>query len=271
MHTAKKTKKELQKVKVRFEQKLAENIRGDTKSFFAYVRENTKARVLTGPLEDTNRNVVDGSKDMAEVFNDYFVTMFTNEVGGCMPDIPTANKGIELSDIHVTEDVIRKKLMSISMDKAPGVNELVPRFLAALSDEISVSLNIIYNRSLTEGEVPNDWRDANVSPIFKSGSRAVPGNYRPVSLTCVLCKVLKSIIGDGLVDYLEGAGLIRDTQHRFRKDRSCLSNLLSFLDRATGLEDNGCSLDIVYLDLAKIFDKVPHQRLLNKLKSIWCT
>ena len=62
MHTAKKTKKELQKVKVRFEQKLAENIRGDTKSFFAYVRENTKARVLTGPLEDMNRNIVDGIK-----------------------------------------------------------------------------------------------------------------------------------------------------------------------------------------------------------------
>ena len=144
------------------------------------------------------------------------------------------------------------------MDKAPGVHELVPRFLAALSDEISVPLNIIYNRPLTEGEVPNNWRDANVSIIFKSGSRAVPGNYRPVSLTCVLCKVLKSIIRDGLVDYLEGAGLIRDTQHGFRKGCSCLSNLLSFLDRATGSVDNGCSLDIVYLDLAKAFDKVPH-------------
>ena len=101
-------------------------------------------------------------------------------------------------------------------------------------------LNIIYNRSLREGEVPNDWRDANVSPIFKSGrpSRAVPGNYRPVSLTvtCVLCKVLESIIRDGLVGYLEGAGLIVicDTQHGFRKGRSCLSNLLSFLDQVTG-------------------------------------
>ena len=76
-------------------------------------------------------------------------------------------------------------------------------------------LNIIYNRSLREGEVPNDWRDAKVSPIFKSGSRAVPCNYRPVSLTCVLCKVLESIIRDKLVGYLEGAGLISDTQHGF--------------------------------------------------------
>ena len=74
----------------------------------------------------------------------------------------------------MTEDIIRKKLMSIRKDKAPGADDLVPRFLAALSDEISVPLNIIYNRSLRKGEVPNDWRDANVSPIFKSGSRAVP-------------------------------------------------------------------------------------------------
>ena len=134
-----------------------------------------------GPLGDTNKNIIDGSKDMAKVFNDYFVTMFTDEAGGCMTDIPTASKGIELSDIHVTEDVIPKKLMSIRMDKAPGVDELVPGFLAALSDEISVPLNIIYNRSLTEGEMRNDWRDTNGGPIFKSGSRAMPGNYRPVS------------------------------------------------------------------------------------------
>jgi len=103
---------------------------------------------------------------MAEVFNEYFATVFTNEVGGCMPEVFTASDGIELSNIYVTEDIIRKKLVSICIDKAPGVDELVPRFSAALSDEISVPLSIIYNRSLREGEVPNDWRDAIVSPIF---------------------------------------------------------------------------------------------------------
>ena len=87
-----------------------------------------------------------------------------------MPDVLTASDGIELSDIHVTEDIIQKKLRRMHMDKAPGVDEFVPRFLAALSDELSVPLNIIYNRSLWEGVVPKDWRDANVSPICKSGS-----------------------------------------------------------------------------------------------------
>ena len=71
-----------------------------------------------------------------------------------MPEVVPVCDGIELSDIYVTEDIIRKKLINIHMDKAPGVDELVPRFLAALSDEISIPLNIIYNRSLREGEVP---------------------------------------------------------------------------------------------------------------------
>jgi len=93
---------------------------------------------------------------MAEVFNEYFATVFTNEVGGCMPEVLMVSDGIELSNILVTEDIIRKKLMSIRVDKALGVDELVPRFLAALSDEISVPLSIIYNRSLREGEVSND-------------------------------------------------------------------------------------------------------------------
>ena len=66
--------------------------------FFAYVRGKTKARVLTGPLEDPNGNVIDGSKDMAEVSNEYFATVFTNEVGGCIPEVSTVSDGIELSD-----------------------------------------------------------------------------------------------------------------------------------------------------------------------------
>jgi len=116
---AKKTKRELRKAKLRFEQKLAEKIKGDTKSFFAYVMGKTKARVLTGPLEDSNKNVIDDSKDMAEVVNEYFATVFTNEIGGCMSEVSTVSGGIELSEIQVTEDIIRKKLMSIRMDKVP--------------------------------------------------------------------------------------------------------------------------------------------------------
>jgi len=115
--------------------------------------------------------------------------------------------------------------------------------------------------------VPDDWRSANVSPLYKSGSRTNVENYRPVSFTSQICKLLESLIHDVLVNHLETNQAIFDPQHGFRKGRSCLTNLLSFLEHITGFVDNGDSVDVIFLDFAKAFDKVPHQRLLKKLNS----
>jgi len=112
---------------------------------------------------------------------------------------------------------------------------------------------------MDEGSVPEDWKKSNVNPIFKKGSRSQAENYRPVSLTSVICKVFESLIRDAMVKYLEDNFLIGDSQHGFRKGRSCLTNLLSFLDKVTGSIDSGDSVDVVFLDFAKAFDKVPHK------------
>jgi len=125
---------------------------------------------------------------------------------------------------------------------------------------------MIFRHSLDEGVVPMDWRTANVSPIFKKGDKTVPGNYRPVSLTSQICKIFESIIRDDLVFHLETQGLIRDSQHGFRRGNSCLSNLLVFLDKVSMCIDKGENIDVIYLDFAKAFDKVPHRRLLAKVE-----
>jgi len=105
-----------------------------------------------------------------------------------------------------------------------------------------------------------------VSPIFKKGVKSQTSNYRPVSLTSQVSKVIESVLRDAIVSHLETNELIRDSQHGFRKGRSCLTNLLVFLDKVTKYIDDGYSVDVIYLDFAKAFDKVPHQRLLDKLK-----
>jgi len=92
-------------------------------------------------------------------------------------------------------------------------------------------------------------------------------NYRPVSLTSQVCKLFEVIIRDALVLHLESNELIVNSQHGFRKGRSCLTNLLEFLDKVTGCIDTGDSVDIIFLDFAKAFDKVSHKRLLLKLKA----
>ena len=118
-----------------------------------------------------------------------------------------------------------------------------------------------------DGIVPQDWKRANVCPVHKKGSRIVAGNYRPISLTSQLCKFFEFIMREELISHLENLHLIYESQHGFRRGRSCLSNILTFLEKATKAVDDGLSLDVIYLDLAKAFDKVPHERLLRKLVS----
>ena len=126
-------------------------------------------------------------------------------------------------------------------------------------------ISILLPKSLDEGVVPDDWKIANVCPIFKKGVKSQVSNYRPVSLTSQVSKVIESVLRDAIVSHLKYNELIRDSQHGFRKGRSCLTNLLVFLDKVTGYIDEGY-VDVIYLDFAKAFDKVPHQRLLDKLK-----
>ena len=92
-------------------------------------------------------------------------------------------------------------------------------------------------------------------------------NYRPVSLTSVICKLLETIIRDHMMDFLIKHKLINPSQHGFLKAKSCLTNLLCFLEEITKWVVDGSPVDVIYLDFQKAFHKVPHQRLICKLKS----
>ena len=118
-----------------------------------------------------------------------------------------------------------------------------------------------------EGVVPFEWKEANVIPLFKKGSGNKSENYRPVSLTSVICKLLERLIKDHMVDFLVWHKLLNSYQHGFLKARSCLTNVLCVLEEITKWIDEGSSVDIIYLDFLKVFDKVPHQRLLLNLKA----
>ena len=112
-----------------------------------------------------------------------------------------------------------------------------------------------------------EWKEANIIPLFKKGSRNKSVNYRPVSLTSVICKLLETIIRYHMMDFLVKHKLINTSQHGFLKARSCLTNLLCFFEEITKWVDDGSPVDVIYLDFQKAFDKVPHQRLILKLKS----
>jgi hypothetical protein len=136
-----------------------------------------------------------------------------------------------------------------------------------LEKEIALPLKLIFERSLAENIIPVDWKKASVTPIYKNGARTDPGNYRPVSLTSVPCKLLESIIKDEMNEHMDRNKLIKDSQHGFMKGRSCVTNVVEFMEIVTEAVDNGEAVDIFYLDFSKAFDKVPKERLMVKVRA----
>ena len=261
----KRASREVRSAKLNYEKKLAENVKYDAKSFYAYVGSRSKSRCGIGVMTREDGRRVETPEEVVEKFNEYFSSVFSREDLGSIPGGLGEVAG-GLGDVVVSRVKVRELLGKLRADKAPGVDELSPRLLLHIPDEILAPVCMIFEKSLREGRVPEDWRRANVVPIYKTRDKGKTKNYRPVSLTCQLCKVFEKLVRDELMEYSEGNGLLKETQHGFRRGRSCLTNLLSFLDRVTEELDRGGGMDVVYLDFAKAFDKVPHQRLLRKLE-----
>ena len=261
---------EVRKSKLNFEHKLAQNIKSDSKSFYAYVRSKQNVRDKVGPLEDNFGNIVTQGFLMAEELNMHFSSVFTREDTSSLPVPETKFRGSEgerLGQLVVTPEVVASKINNMKENKSPGVDGISPKILKETVEQISTPLAHVFNMSLQEGIVSLEWKEANIVPLFKKGSRNKSVNYRPVSLTSVICKLLETIIRDHMMDFLVKHKLINPSQHGFLKARSCLTNLLCFFEEITKLVDEGSPVDIIYLDFQKAFDKVPHQRLILKLKS----
>ena len=131
----------------------------------------------------------------------------------------------------------------------------------------SIPLTILFNNSVQTGTLPQDWRDAHVSPIHKKGSRTNCGNYRPVSLTSQIVKLLERVFQDHLLKHISLNKTISCHQHGFQSRCSCISQLIECLNDWTDSLDNSLSTDVIYLDFAKAFDTVPHKRLTHKLRA----
>ncbi|GAB0180640.1 mitochondrial enolase superfamily member 1 [Grus japonensis] len=147
-----------------------------------------------------------------------------------------------------------------------GPDGMHPRVLRDLTDVIAMPFSIIFERSWKTEEVPEDWRKANVTLVFKKGKKDDPEIYRPVSLSSIPGKVMEQLILGVMNKHVEEKKVIRSGQHGFTKGKSCLTNLIAFYDGMTGWVDEGRAVDVVYLDFSKAFDTVSHNILVSKLR-----
>ena len=170
-----------------------------------------------------------------------------------------------MPDITVSVDGVLKLLRSLDVTKATGPDQIPNRALKLAADVIAPILAHIFQQSLDTGELPADWKKANITPLFKKGATSEPANYRPVSLTSVCCKLLEQIVDSQLMKHLDQHKILSENQHAFRRGRSCESQLiLTFNDLASNHNDN-ITTDVAVLGFSKAFDVVPHQKLLHKI------
>ena len=162
-------------------------------------------------------------------------------------------------------DGIAKQLTKLNLSKACGPDELPPRLLKLVAEERAPALAFLYQQSTNTGEVPEDGRKAIVTPIYKKCAKSDPANYRPISLTCLCCKILEHVVLSHMAKHLSQHKILLDSQHGFRERLSIVTQLITSVHNwATALEHRG-QTDVILLDFSKAFDKVSHQHLSAKL------
>ena len=235
------------------------------KKFWRYVKSRRTDSTGIKPLKVNNR-LLTKDNDKAEALANQFHSAFTREdtTPSTLPDLPPSPFP-DMPPIVIDELGVKNLLNNINPAKAIGPDLIQNQALKIAADEIAPVLQFIFQKSLDTGDLPLDWRKANITPIFKKGTTTDPVNYRPISLTSTCSKLLEHIIDSNLMRHLSKHNILAGNQHAFRKYRSCESQLiLTTNDLAKNL-DNRKITDIAVLDFSKAFDVIPHQRLLKKL------
>ena len=254
-----------------YERNIAKEVKSKPKIVYRYMNSKTKMRPGIGKIctvpSDANSKTTDIDSEKAEIFSKYFSSVNTIEPEGDIPTLEKISIHTEMRPLEITTDMVYEVMVKLKVNKTPGIDELSPKMLKELAKELTTPVTMIYRTSLAESELPDDWLKSVIATIYKTGKKCLAENYRPVSLTCILCKGMETIIRDHIVRHMLVNNLFSPCQYGFLAKRSTTLQLLKALDDWTEALENGYEVDVIYTDFQKAFDKVPHQRLLSKMKA----
>ena len=171
-----------------------------------------------------------------------------------------------LEKIEIDQKGTEKLLKNLNISKSSGPDNIPNAILKECAAELAPVVTLIFQKSLDLGSLPEDWTSANIAPIYKKGDRNRAENYRPVSLTSVLSKVLEHIIVHSMLTHFDKHKVLSSLNHGFRSGYSCETQLAVTMDELTQNYEKGLQTDIIILDFSKAFDMVPHKLLLHKLE-----
>jgi hypothetical protein len=205
--------------------------------------------------------------DIANLLNRYFYLLFKPSCDSThgLP-IPVDDDSINLTtiaDVELTEGEVCSVLRTLDVDKATGPDKIPAVLLKNCAASVSPSLCELFNKNLSCGKLPREWKLSNISPIPKKNPSHEVSNYRPISLLSLVSKVFERCIYDRIIDHLSNQ--LYSLQYGFQSGKSTTSQLLYVLHEIHNILEKRAQFDTVYLDFAKAFDKVSHDLLLVKL------
>ena len=236
------------------------------KKFWTYIKHCKSNHKNIPPLK-SDGILHHNSRKKADILNNQFKSVFTHD--DHLPIPPSAfplDQLPSINDIYITEPGVLKLLQELNVNKATGPDGISPRVMKTLAQQIAPCLTKIFNKSLQTSIIPNDWRTANVTPIYKKGGKHEASNYRPVSLTCISSKIMEHIITSRIMNHASDMNILYNLQHGFRSKLSCETQLIEFVDDLVNNMSKGVQTDVIVMDFSKAFDKVCHRRLLHKLR-----
>lgn len=234
------------------------------KRLFAYTKSHQKISSSIESLSLHNRTTTNRI-EIADALNQQFQSVFVDDSQDSYLPRFAFRTLDTLNSVDFNVAKVEKHLHLLQKNKSKGTDAIHPYVLKESAKSFALPISLIFKLSFNTSTTPSSWSEANVSPIHKKGSKTAPANYRPISLTSVPCKIMEKIVNDTIKKFLFNKKLITNRQHGFVNNKSCTTNLLETSDILTKNFANKKPTDMVLLDFAKAFDKVPHKRLLHKL------
>ena len=249
VHARSEAKRKVKEAKHDYEKEVASKTKTDSKVFWKFIQSKTKVKEEIKCIEDQQGDIHTDDTSKAALLNSYFTSVFTKEDDTPIPEfIRTENI---LDNISFNVEQVQKLLEGVNETKSKGADNMHPKLVRETAGQIAKPLTPLFKKSMETGQVPSDWKIANVTPIHKKGPKHVPSNYRPISLTSIICKIMERIIRDAIIDHMEDNRLFTDHQHGFRTGRSCITQLIEVIDEWTENLDKRENMDVVYLDFQK--------------------
>lgn len=236
-------------------------------SFYKHVNRRIKCRSGVSPLIGPDNEPVNDDLSKAQLLNKFFASVSVPD-NGIMPTVIEDIKiDSKLESVTFTRDKVLKAMKKLKSNLSSGPDGLPPVFFKRLNRSLADPLAMIYTQLMSVSAVPPEWKGAIVIPVYKKGASSDPSNYRPISLTCVSSKIMERVIVDELMNHFYRYNIISTAQHGFLKQLSTCTNLLETINDWTLSLQNYCGITVAYVDFAKAFDTVPHQKLLFRLQS----